>query len=292
MIDGLGGATQLFVANLNATQTRLQQLNNEITSGIRVSQAGDDPSAVQPILSTQAEIARVTQVQTNLNSVSSETDAADSALQSATNLLNSALSIAAQNASSTATPQSMAAGAQQVEQMLTQMVGIANTAVNGRYIFGGDATSTAPYAWTAGAVQQISSAPSTRVIEDAGGNQLQPLGAAVDIFGSSFQAMSDLASALSGGNPATVQSAIVKLKSAQSDMSTQLVSVGDAQTWIQSAKTDAAARLTSLQAHLSTLRDTDMTSAITELTVAQTAEQAAIQTQAQIPRTSLFNFLG
>src|SRR5579884_2652199 len=153
MIDGLGGATQLFVANLNATQTRLQQLNNEITSGIRVSQAGDDPSAVQPILSTQAEIARVTQVQTNLNSVSSETDAADSALQSATNLLNSALSIAAQNASSTATPQSMAAGAQQVEQMLTQMVGIANTAVNGRYIFGGDATSTAPYAWTAGAVQ-------------------------------------------------------------------------------------------------------------------------------------------
>ncbi|HZU27791.1 MAG TPA: flagellin [Bryobacteraceae bacterium] len=292
MIDSLGAGALLFAANLDITQSRINQLNSEITSGLRVSKAGDDPSAVQPILAIQSEIARVTQVQSNLNSVSAETASADSALQSATNMLDSALSVAAQNSSSPASATSMAAGAQQVQQILQQMVNIANTAVNGRYIFGGDATSTAPYAWTAGAATQVSSAPSTRIIEDAAGNQLQPLAAAQDIFGDSFQALGKLASALASGSPDAVQSTIAGLKTAQSTLSGQLVSVGDAQTWLQNASSDAASRLTNLQSSLSALRDTDMPTAITQLTIAQTAEQAAIQAEAQVPRTSLFNYLG
>jgi flagellar hook-associated protein 3 FlgL len=292
VIDSLGAATQLFVANLNATQSRIARLNSQITSGVRVSQAGDDPAAVQPILAIQAEIARVTQVQTSLTSVGAEANGADSALQTATNLITSALSIASQNSSTTATTVSMAAGAQQVQQLIQQMVGLANTTVNGRYIFGGDAASTAPYAYTAGAAEQLSSAPSTRVIEDAGGNQLQPLPAAQDVFSSSFAALTQLAAALSSGSTAAVQSTIAGLKTGQSDVSSQLVRVGDAQSWIRTSTDDAAGRLTSLQSQLSALRETDMVSAISQLTVAQTAEQAAIQAEAQAPRQSLFNFLG
>lgn len=296
MIDGLGSSTEMFLANLGINQGRLDRLNNQITSGVRVSVAADDPTAVRPILAIQAEIARVTQVQSNLTITKADTDSADSALQSAMSLLDDAIGVGAQGASTTATATAMTAGANKVADILDQMVGIANTTVNGRYIFGGDASATAPYANGPAGVQQLSSAPSTRMIEDAAGGRLQALPPAQEIFhdpaNSVFQSLTALHGALASGDPTTVQAALANVKSAQAHVSSQLASVGDAQNWIARASTDAASRLTSLQAQLSAVRDTDMPTAITQLTLTQTAQQAAIAAEGQTPRHSLFDYLG
>ena len=302
MIDSLGANTNLFLANLNTTQARINKLNDQITSGLRVQMASDDPTAVQPILAIQAEIARVTQTQKNLTSVTADVNSADTALQSATNLLQNAVSIAAQGASTTTSADTMATLATQVQTILSQMVGLANTTVNGRYIFGGDAANTAPYAINGGTVQQLSNASSTRLIEDASGNQLNALPTAQEIFDDQsggnpasdnvFAALSALVTALNTGDPANVAATVDNLKAAQTGVSAQLASVGNSQTWLQRASNDAASQLTSLQQQLSAVRDTDMTAAISNLTLAQTAEQAALSAEGQAPRQSLFNFLG
>jgi len=299
VIDSMGANTGVFLADLNATQSRMVTLNDEITSGYRVSQASDDPAAVQPILSTQAEIARVTQVQTNLTGVQTEVQGADSALQTATNLLDSALTLADQGASTTASATSMTSGAQQVQQILQQMVGLANTTVNGRYVFGGDASSTAPYAYDASApngVQQLSSASSTRVVEDASGNQLNPLPTAQDVFDASgssvFAALSSLETALSSGSSTAVQSTVAAIQAAQTQVSGQLTSIGNAETWLQSGVNNASSMLSSLQQQLGSLRDTDMPTAISDLTLAQTSETAALSAEGQMSQSSLFSYLG
>lgn len=299
VVDSFGDNTALFIADLNATQSRVDSLNNQITSGYRISQASDDPGAVEPILTTQAEITRITQVQTNLTTVTTEVQSADSALQSANNLLDSALTLAEQGSSTTATPTAMTSAAQQVQLILQQMVGLANTNANGRYVFGGDASGTAPYAYDASApngVDQLSTASSTRVIEDASGNQLNPLPTASDVFDASgasvFASLSALITALNSGNATNVQNAIAGIQASQTQVSGQLASVGNAETWLQNGLNNAASMLTSLQQQLSSLRDTNMPAAISELTLAQTSEQASLEAEGQMPRQSLFNYLG
>jgi flagellin-like hook-associated protein FlgL len=47
-----------------------------------------------------------------------------------------------------------------------------------------------------------------------------------------------------------------------------------------------------LQVQISGLQDADMTKSILDLTQAQTEQKAALQAFQQIPRTSLFDYLG
>ncbi len=46
------------------------------------------------------------------------------------------------------------------------------------------------------------------------------------------------------------------------------------------------------QSQISSLQDTDMTSTILDMTQSQTQMQAALSSEGQIPRTTLFDFLG
>jgi len=50
-------------------------------------------------------------------------------------------------------------------------------------------------------------------------------------------------------------------------------------------------RETQLQTALSGIQDADLTQAVTELNQAQLQQQAALQSRARIPRTTLFDYL-
>jgi flagellin-like hook-associated protein FlgL len=53
----------------------------------------------------------------------------------------------------------------------------------------------------------------------------------------------------------------------------------------------ASTQQTQLQTQISNLQDADLTSSILTLNQDQTQEQAALQSEARIPRTTLFDFL-
>jgi flagellar hook-associated protein 3 FlgL len=145
MISGVAAYTSGFLADLNATQTRIGRENSEISSGFAVQQASDDPGAISSILDYQQEISRVTQVQTNLNNASTVASTADAALQSVSQILDQVTTIAAQGATTTSSATTNMTLGNQVEQLEQQLVSIANTSVQGQYIFGGDTPETQPY---------------------------------------------------------------------------------------------------------------------------------------------------
>ena len=145
MLSGLNGFDPSFLADLNATEKRISQLNKQITSGVRVNQASDDPRAIAGILETQSEIDSITQAQKNLQQASTVAATADGALASASNLLDQLRSLAAQGANTATSATTRLNLAEQVKAIEEQFVAIANTQVQGRYIFGGDDTATQPY---------------------------------------------------------------------------------------------------------------------------------------------------
>jgi flagellin-like hook-associated protein FlgL len=145
MISGIDAFTPGFLANLNTLETRLAKETNEVSSGIRVNEASDDPGAIASILDTQQQIALATQVQKNLNLANVTAQTADGALQNASNLLDQLTSIASEGSSSTTSPTSESALALQAQNIEQELVSVANTSINGQYVFGGDAPGTAPY---------------------------------------------------------------------------------------------------------------------------------------------------
>src|ERR1700722_12628802 len=98
MIQGINAIQGQFLSNLNNIQQRLQTTEDQISSGIRVAQPSDDPADVGDILQLEYSINSSNQVTSNLNAVQGSVNTADSALESANDLIQSLQSIAAQGA--------------------------------------------------------------------------------------------------------------------------------------------------------------------------------------------------
>ena len=306
MISGIAAFNGSFLADLSNTESQITRANKEISSGTRVNQASDDPAAIASILNDQGSISQILQVQTNLNQGQTEATAADGALQSASSLLDELASIAAQGVSSTATDASRNVLGEQVQQIQQQLVNIANTSVNGRFIFGGDAAGSAPYTYnwgSPGGVTQNTNPSNTMTISDANGNQTIPRMTAQQIFdarnadgtpaaGNVFQAVYALGQALLTNDQSGVQNAVDALKSGVTEVGQATTFYGNTQNWIQQANTSATSSINNLKQSLSNVRDTDVAAAATQLSLDQTALQAALAAQGHLDTRSLFSFLG
>ena len=85
--------------------------------------------------------------------------------------------------------------------------------------------------------------------------------------------------------------AMAQVSSSDRYLNDGLAFYGNVQDNVASATTEQSNDDTQLRTQLSTLQDADETQSIIDLNEAQTQQQAALQSEAQIPRTSLFNFL-
>src|ERR1035437_1983461 len=182
MLPPINGPSEQFLTALDRIQTAMNTVQRQVSSGLRVGQASDDPSAVSSILRTQSDIASNNEAQTNLNQVKTELLTGDSALQQAVKLMDQAVTLASQAGS--AQNANLAAQVQGIQQ---QLVNISASSVNGGYIFSGDLDQQPSYALDStqsNGVRQLSNATSTQVITDANGNPLWTPMTAQDIFDS------------------------------------------------------------------------------------------------------------
>ena len=307
MLAGLDSYTSTFLSSLNTTEQRINQANEQLSTGYRVNQASDDPGAIDAILEYQGQIDHVTQVQNNLTQANTVANFADSALTSATNMMNQLTSIAAQGSSSTSDAKSNAALGQQVQGILESLVGVANTTFGGTYIFGGDAATTAPYTfnWSVpGGVVQNTTASSTASIQNSDGDSLViPPQTAQQIFGAQnpdgsasasniFQNVWALGQALQNNDQAGIQAAATGIQASVVQLGQATTLSGNTLDWLQQSSDNATSKLTNLRGQLSSLRDADAAEAATNLQSAETAEQAAIAARGTIQIKSLFSYMG
>jgi flagellar hook-associated protein 3 FlgL len=306
MLLNISGTTQQFLADLNRTETQLQQTTTNISSGIDVQKPSDDPSAIAEIFQTETAISNNKQTQSNLSNVSSEVNTADSALQTAVSAVQSAISLATEGASSTSTADQRTTLAQQVAGIQQTLVGIANTTANGSYIFSGDQDTQAPYTLDSTqpeGVQQLVTSSSTRTIQSVDGTSFAVALTAQQIFdarnsdgtaasGNVFAAVQNLETALTNNDTAGISAAVTSLQSASSYLNNQLAFYGEVENRVTEA-TDLAQKFqTQETTELGNLQDTDVATAATELTKLQTQEEASMSAEASVQQMkNLFSYL-
>ena len=300
MLDPIDSSSRSFLLAMDQLDTKLTRAQQQVSSGKRIQTASDAPDQVSELLSVRGEIAQNQQIQTNLASYKLETDVAANALDQASSVLDSVKSLTSIGLDGSLSPAMQTNLAQEVQGYMQDMVGIANTQVNGRYIFGGDADQAAPYAvdlTKANGVSAYAGTASTRQAQGPDGSTFAIAKDGQEIFDNSaagasvFSALANLRNAIWSNNSSVIQWALTGIQSAQDHIHTESVFYGMAQTRISTATTDAANRDQQLQSHRSSIEDADITASILELQDAQFQRQAALSARAKVPPTSLFDYI-
>jgi flagellar hook-associated protein 3 FlgL len=306
MITNLSPSSEAFLANVDRLQRKVAEASQEVSSGKRVNVASDAPNEVDTILQLRTDEVRNSQIQANLGVAQADAEAADGALTSATKLMDRATVLAAQGANFTIDATGRQNIASEVQSLLEQMTAIADTTVQGRYIFGGDQDSTPPYQVDLTAVNgvtRLTNSPATRRVESAAGGSFAVSQSAQDIFDSRnpddtlassnvFAALNNLRLGLLANDTAQITAASASLHLASDHLNTAQAFYGTVENRITDATNYSANYDIQLKTGLSRKEDADVTSAALAITQGNTQLEAAFQMQAKMPRTTLFDFMG
>jgi flagellin-like hook-associated protein FlgL len=143
------------IASLQQNENQLANLQEQASTGERILQPSDDPAAAVQVLAANAQNLQLGAYLNNIKSSQATLNASSSALQQAGDLLTQAIAAATQGATANNTPTTLGTLATQVNAIIGQVVGLANTRdPSGRYVFGGTATGAAPYVVSADAQGQ------------------------------------------------------------------------------------------------------------------------------------------
>jgi flagellin-like hook-associated protein FlgL len=182
-----------------ALSTALQQ----VSTGLRVNQLSDDPSASANMVVSLAASANVDQYTSNISAVLPEMQTTDSALSTIVTSLSSAVSLGSSGASSAISTANKQSIATQVQGVLSDVIAQANSSYQGAYVFGGSATSTPPFV-----------AAST-TFTSSQGSVATPLSSATFLNAGSVTSISDATTgdtmtfkAVAGNTIATLQTAV------------------------------------------------------------------------------------
>jgi len=301
MLSSLDPSSQQFLDNLNRISDAMSTAQQQMSTGLKISSVSDAPDQISTLLQARAGLSSTQQILSNLGRQKTEVDAGEQSLESAVQLFEQAQTLGAEGDTSTLSADQRTTLSQQVGTIMQQMVGLAGTTVEGRFIFSGDSDQQAPYTidlTQANPVSAYQGSTATRVAQHPNGTTFPISLTAQQIFDSSdpttnvFTSLNNLRTALANNDDTAIQTAVDALPKVDTYLNDQLAFYGNAQNQVAEATDYGQTLQTEIQTQISNLQDADLTDAILQLTQAQTQQQAALTARAQLPRTTLFNFIG
>src|SRR5699024_4390273 len=133
-----------MLRNLFASQKQMDKYFTQIYTGKKIQRPSDDPVIAMRGMSYRTELTEIEQYKRNASGIWKWMDHADDALDKATKAMHRMEELAVQAANDSMTPDERISIKREVEQLRDQMIDVANTSVNGRYIFNGTDTDIEP----------------------------------------------------------------------------------------------------------------------------------------------------
>jgi len=275
-----------LVASIEEAQQNAQIDTQQMATGRSVNNLSDNPAAAASFVGNNALSSENDQYLTNLSDLQGKFQAADSSLNTAVQLMTTAISLGTQGATGTLSASDRQVIAQQVQGLLQQMVALGNTTYEGTYIFSGTDVTTQPFVLDAASpsgVQYSGNGGVTNVsIGDGQSMQTNLPGDRVfaNANGSVFQALNDLVNALNSGTG--IDAANTEVSQAFSQLTTERVFYGNALNQVQNSQNYLNQEQVNLSALQNELVGANMTQVVANESQSQIAEQASLSATAQI----------
>lgn len=292
--------TQTALLGLNNNLSAVNKLQQQLTSGKQISAPSDSPIGTNRALQTRQDRSTAVQQAANISDGQSWLDATDSALTSMVDQVQRirSLTVTGLNAGTMSTIARQAVGAE-VAGLREALLGLANSTVNGRPLFGGATTGSTAYDTATGAYVGVGGADGIPVVENVrrvsnadvvrvdvtGPEAFGPPGA-----GDLFSVVADIAADVVS-DPGSLAADLAAL-----DVALQRLLGATATVGARSARMEAAAAVNAelqltLSGQLAAVEDIDMPKTIMELNHQQVGYQAALQATANVIQPSLVDFL-
>jgi len=310
-IDRVATAQQsaYLLSQINQAGAKLDQTNKQIASGVvadTYAGFGDQTQVLQATLSAQARNSAYT---TATSLASTQADMQDTQLSSLSDLATQ-LKKAVSDAVANNDPTGLMA---QVSSIFSQATSILNSKdANGDYIYAGGRTDTAPVSISS--LSQLVSAPSTasiftnadskKSVQVADGQTISFGLTASDVGTALMQSLKDIASFdaggsgnfdnstnLSGAQNSFLTSQIAATGAVETGLTAVTAQNGNVYNQLQAATSQQSTSDTLYSSFIDKLQNTNMADAATQLSLNQTALQAALQVTSTLNQLSLLNYM-
>ncbi len=274
--------------NLGIASEEMNNANRIVSSGKRISDLSDDPVGLTQSLNIKSVLSGLDQMGRNISLGKSWLASSESALSHVQELISDAKALSVQMASGTTGATQRASASLTVQNILDEIVSLANTEVGGRYIFSGSKTDTAPFS-SDGTTYNGNDEPfAVKIGRDA---TVQVGRDGEEVFGTIFTTLSDLIDDLNGNNVAGIQASLTGLTAHFNEMSSKISDIGSKASRME-IKENIFQDLKIVNTdRLSAIEDADIAEAIIDLKEKELAYQAALASSSKVMQLSLVDYL-
>lgn len=272
----------------------LTEANLTVTTGKRINHLKDDPVGVTQVLSLNSNLSNMDQLKRNTATGKTWLNTGETALSSVQDIITESKTIAIAMNNGTADSNMRQASAETIRGYLLQIESLANTQVQGQYIFSGTKTDTMPFALddqqnpTAATYSGNSTAFSIKSGKDTTievGHDGDPL------FSNLFSSMISLYDALTSNNVPEIGNGIDNLDTDFDTINNAIAGIGAKGVRIDTKEKIIADLNLSYAENKSEIEEADIVEAITRLQATELAYQAALASSSKLMKLSLADFL-
>ncbi len=296
---------------LNHNTSRLQEAQVSVASGKKLSKASDNPSGVAPLLLAKTQLQSTDLFMKNSTAAQDRLKSQGTQLGQADSLLARAIELTVASGNGIYGAQERAGIADEIKDLKAEMLGLANSQMNGKYSYGGFADRTAPFVINPAydpildprpvlyngdnGVAELEIAPAEQMAVNFPGNAVfmgdeNGDGAVdagqVDIFAT----LTTLENALRANDQAGATGQLANLYQAQEQIGVYQAKTGNAANRLEHSLAEMEDLQIDLKAVISRYEDVDMAAAISQMAQQEQALQAAMDVTGRISKLSILDY--
>lgn len=296
---------RVVTENLNSSRERMTDLQEQLATGKRINRPSDDPEAISNTMKLRAILETNFQFQENIQDGVTQLTAQEEALNQVYEILAQVKEITLEGASDSITVRSSLA--QQLGLILDNILEIANTKFNGKYIFGGTETLNKPFMLNENVVRFDLDEPvvdyrgnlgkwnrqineNTTVEVNLNGKEVfdQAAGDGVDIF----QLIFDLKKLMVQEDTQGINAKIEDVDKGIEQVLKAFLKIGTRKQLVLFNEDRFTSQNIQVRATMSNLEDTDFGEAFIAFKAEENALNSALSAGARVVSPSLLDFLG
>lgn len=315
-----GTTYRVLQSEIQRMSSRLEDLRTQAATGKKVNRPSDDPSVIQPVLTTQARVRANNRYLKTMGVALDKMNTTENHMEQIENIMVRAKEAAIQSLNGGMNSEDMGILGNQIRQIKEELLQTANAQVEGKYIFGGFAETTKPFTvnplyipgttvydpadnttWPISYngdanVPTLATGPGETIATHIPGNTLF-LGDAdndgvvdagkIDLFAT----LTLLEEAMNTNNPTAITAQLDNLNKGADQARLLRSRIGNNAARIESSQRILQEVQIDMEQILSRYVDADILKIITDITQQETAFEAALNVTAKVSKLSIFEYL-
>lgn len=281
-----------MLRNLTHSNTQMNKYMEQLYTGKKISKPSDDPMIAMKGVSYRSELARINQFERNTSEVNSWLDNTDAAMDQTNQAMQRLKELAVKASNGTNSSDEYQSIVEEAKQLKEHLVDIANTNVNGRYIFNGTNSDTPPVTVDVEGNVITNFADDDVVIEVSSGITVKANTDGSTVFGEDgalFATVDSFIERLEAGE--NIEDSIGELDASIGGILDSRAEIGARMNRVELVENRLADQKIVTTKTLSDNEDVDFAEAITNLITQESLHRAALSAGSRIIQPSLVDFL-